>query len=93
MTEALRHFPADQDVQIEACGAVANLANNSKNNRVKLGRSVPTDERRLLLCRGGWIGGPASANKLRHFGIGVLGAWGGIDGGGNVSANTNAEAF
>lgn len=38
VTEALRSFPMDHDVQIEACGAVANLANNSKSNRIKLGR-------------------------------------------------------
>ena len=38
VTGALRQFPGDQDVQIEACGAVANLANNSKSNRVKLGK-------------------------------------------------------
>lgn len=37
VTAALRSFPNDHEVQIEACGAVANLANNSNNNRAQLG--------------------------------------------------------
>lgn len=38
VTAALKNFPMDQEVQIEACGAVANLANISDDNRVKLGQ-------------------------------------------------------
>lgn len=37
VTAALRNFPRDHEVQIEACGAVANLANNIKENRIRLG--------------------------------------------------------